>query len=127
MGIYLDLQKAFDTANHTILIKKLENYGIRGIVLQWFMSYLSNRSQYAVLLNHESDPAFISYGVPQGSVSSPLLFLIYVNDILYAVPNGKIRLFADDTDLFLHNSDLSDVSVTANISMSQLSEWFTAN
>ena len=127
MGIYLDLQKAFDTVNHTILIKKLEIYGIRGTVLQWFMSYLSNRRQYTVLLNHESDSELITYGVPQGSVLGPLLFLIYMNDIQYAVPNAKIRLFADDTNLFLHNNDFVNLFGTANISMSQLSEWFIAN
>ena len=127
MGIYLDLQKAFDTVNHSILIKKLEIYGIRGTVLQWFISYLSNRKQYTVLSNHESDLEFISYGVPQGSVLGPLLFLIYMNDIQYAVPHAKLKLFADDTNLFLHNSDPANLFATANISMSQLSEWFTVN
>ena len=81
MGIYLCLQKAFDTVNHPILIGKLATYGIRGIVLKWFISYLSNRKQYTVLSNCKSKPESVSYGVPQGSVLGPLLFLIYMNDI----------------------------------------------
>ena len=101
----MDLRKAFDTVNHSILIKKLEIYGIRGTVLQWFISYLSNRGQYTFLSNHEPDLEFISYGVPQGSVLGPLLFLIYMSYIQNAVPHAKSKLFADDTNLFLHNSD----------------------
>ena len=77
MGIYLDLQKAFDTVNHPILIEKLATYGVREIVLNWFTNYLSNRKQYIVLLNYESAAESITYGVPQGSVLGPLLFLIF--------------------------------------------------
>ena len=127
MGIYLDLQKAFDTVNHSILLKKLDIYGVRGITLNWFISYLSNRKQYTVLLNHESSLEFINYGVPQGSVLGPLLFLIYMNDIQYAVPDAKLKLFADDTNLFLHNSDSVKLFSIANACMVQLSEWFNAN
>ena len=76
MGIYLDLQKAFDTVNHSVLLKKLENYGIRGMVLNWFKSYLNNRKQYTSLLTYiMSDLESVKYGVPQGSVLGPLLFL----------------------------------------------------
>ena len=93
MGIFLDLQKAFDTVNYNVLLKKLELYGIRGIVLKWFSSYLSNRKQYTVLQNCESTLESVTCGVPQGSVLGPLLFLIYVNDIQYVVTNAKIKLF----------------------------------
>ena len=127
MGIYLDLQKAFDTVNHSILIEKLAMYGVRGLVLNWFISYLSNRKQYTVLSNCKSAAESISYGVPQGSVLGPLLFLIYMNDIQYAVTNAELKLFADDTNLFLHNSDLKKLFAEANDSMIQLSEWFAAN
>ena len=127
MGIYIDLQKAFDTVNHKILLRKLENYGVRGTVLRWFGSYLANRKQYTMLADCKSCLESIQLGVPQGSVLGPLLFLIYVNDIQYAVPGIKIKLFADDTNLFFYHSNPAKLSLLANNSMAQLSEWFTAN
>ena len=127
MGIFLDLQKAFDTVNYNVLLKKLELYGVRGIVLKWFSSYLSNRKQYTVLQNYQSTLESVTCGVPQGSVLGPLLFLIYVNDIQYVVTNAKIKLFADDTNLFFYSKDLVKLFALANIGMSQLYGWFTAN
>ena len=97
IGIYLDLKKAFDTVDHPILFDKLYHYGIRGNALELFKSYLSNRKQYVSCNNTSSHITTIEYGVPQGSVLGPLLFIIYVNDIVNAVQEMKIRLFADDT------------------------------
>ena len=120
MGIYLDLQKAFDTVNHTILLQKLAIYGIRGTVLQWFDSYLANRKQYTVLGDNKSELETVSYGVPQGSVLGLLLFLIYVNDIQYAISTAKVKLFAHDINLFLHNCNPAQLFADANICMAQL-------
>ena len=127
IGIFLDLQKAFDTVNHDILLYKLYNYGIRGVVYQWFKSYLCKRRQFTSLGDSVSCVGHITTGVPQGSVLGPLLFLLYVNDICYAVPDTKIKLFADDTNLFLYDKNLNNLYKKASQSLHQLFEWFVAN
>ena len=106
LGVFIDLSKAFDTVNHSVFIKKLQMYGIRGINLAWFRSYLTNRKQY-ISLGHDlkTGTQNILCGVPQGSILGPLLFLLYVNDL----PNSSVLdpiMFADDTNLFFEHTEL---------------------
>ena len=98
-----DLRKAYDTINHTILIKKLEKYGIRGLPLQLVASYLIDRQQYTIVNQYKSKSRDVICGIPQGSNLGPLLFNIYINDLPLA-SNSTIHLFADDTNLTLSHS-----------------------
>ena len=103
--IFLDLQKAFDTVNHSILLSKLDHYGIRGPANRLIESFL-DRKQYVCLSGCRSDLKSIKYGVAQGSKIGPLLFLIYINDLpnsVHCIP----RLFADDTCSLLADANLN--------------------
>ena len=99
VAVFVDFQKAFDTVNHKILLRKLEHYGIRGIANKWFSSYLSNRQQYVSIGGTNSETKPMLHGVPQGSVLGPLLFLIYINDLNKCIRFSTTRHFADDTNL----------------------------
>ena len=127
LGTFLDLSKAFDTIDHKILIAKLEYYGIRGIALDWFRSYLENRKQYVLYNNVKSDIQEISYGVPQGSVLGPLLFILYSNDVPNCLENSKCILFADDTTVYIsgHSRDILYSDMKSDLD--KLIEWFRAN
>jgi len=127
VGLFLDLQKAFDTVDHAILLSKLQFYGIRGLMFEWLKNYLSDRKQYTVVNKVSSNIGHITCGVPQGSVLGPLLFLIYMNDIHRAVPGHDVKLFADDTNVFIIGKDLQVLEREANNCLKNLQIWLTAN
>ena len=99
LNIYLDMSKAFDTLDHKILLSKLKYYGINGIALNLFESYLTNRQQYVDIEGTYSNTLSITTGVPQGSILGPLLFIIYINDFPCASDLFDFIIYADDTTL----------------------------
>ena len=126
-GIFIDLRKAFDTVNHEILLIKLEHYGIRGNMLKWFQSYLSNRKQYVSVNGYSSELLEVKCGVPQGSVLGPLLFLIYINDLPNISKVLNFYLFADDTNIYYESESLHDLENTINKELNKLYLWLNVN
>ena len=113
--------------NHNILFDKLENFGVRGVALQWFKSYLHNRSQYVVYNGLQSAKLGIKCDVPQGSILGPILFLIYINDIRNVFRLLQLLLFADYTNIFLEHMDIKTLIETVNSELVKLADWFSAN
>ena len=126
-GVFIDLQKAFDTVNQSILLKKLEHYGVRGTALNWFKSYLSDRSQYVSVNGHTSDHLKITCGVPQGSVLGPLLFFIYINDLPNVSKLLTFYLFAGDTNIYFKSNGITNLQKILNRELKKVKKWLDAN
>ena len=126
-GVFVDLEKAFDTVNHNILLKKLEHYVIRNIANRWFESYLSDRKQFVSLGCTYSNNLPITCGVPQGSILGPLLFIICINDMQNAINFSKVHHFADDTNLVFSHKNLKVLRKRVNSDLELLFDWLCAN
>jgi hypothetical protein len=127
MLCFLDIKKCFDTIDHTILLYKLEQYGITGTELEWFRSYLHNRSQVVILNNTISKKKFMNIGVPQGTILGPILFLLYVNDLSNVVRNASINIYADDVAIYSSHSDLNILQNSMQNILNDVFDWYKDN
>ena len=126
-GVFVDLEKAFDTVNHKILLAKLDHLGINCSSNKWLTSYLSNRSQCVTVNGVNSEYLPINCGVPQGSILGPLLFSIYINDMNKAFSHSTVYHFADDTNLLYSNKNPKIIKKKMNQDLKFLFDWLCAN
>ena len=125
--VFLDLKKAFDTVNHDVLLSKLNNYGIRDIPHKWFTSYLDKRTQKCSINGSLSQSCLLSFGVPQGTILGPLLFLLYINDLPNCLTNCQPRMYADDTHLTYAGVSTDNIESCLNNDLAKVHNWLTAN
>ncbi len=129
INIYLDLSKAFDTLDHTILLEKLIYYGINGVALKLMDRYLTNHTQYVEINDVKSDTLKKMTGVPQGSILGPLLFIIYINDIAHEGKIFDFIIYAGDTTLsstlkiIFRNTDNKDINTVINEELTKINDW----
>ena len=127
VSIFLDLSKAFDTVNHSILLSKLLSYCIQKPHIDWFKSYLNKRKQRVFVNGNISDTMPITSGVPKGSILGPLLFLIYINDFTRSSDFFSMRLFADDTSLTASAKNIDELLFEINKELPNIYDWLCAN
>ena len=127
MSIFLDLKKAFDTVDHTILLSKLREYGAEGTSLSWFTSYLTNREQFCYFDGSSSSKSSIKCGIPQGSCLGPLLFILYINDFENCLKSMNPNMYADDTCVNIASDNLKELLTDLKNELENISNWMRTN
>ena len=125
--VSLDLKRAFETISRELLLKKMSRYGVNGVELKWFKSYLQDRMQSVKIEEHMSNWQEVVNGTSQGSVLAPLLFILYMNDINKILKFAKIKLFADDALLYIECNNLNEGTSNMNLDLKNVYLWFCAN
>ena len=125
--VMIDLSRAFDSIDHSLLLAKLSAYGVCGTELTWFTSYLNNRKQRVVLSGIASEWGSVTNGVPQGSILGPLLFIIFVNDLPDVVEHCTVNLYADDTAIYVSDEDPGTVGFELEQDLQRVANWISTN
>ena len=125
--IFIDLKKAFDTVDHQILLDKMQFYGIIRLAHKWFSSYLDNRKQYCRVNDTTSSIENIDIGVPQGSCLGPLLSLLYINDLPFALKRAKATMYAEDTAISYTSDKIEELDLVINEELSYIERWLQGN
>ena len=116
--------------DHSILLSKLQAYGIHGSTNQWLCSYLKNRTQTCLVNGNKSSKMFLRCGVPQGTILGPLLFLLYINDLPNCLQHSQPRMYADDTSIPFAgrpSSDVDEINSCINLDLERIRVWLAAN
>ena len=124
--ILVHFQKVFDTLDHGVLLEKMKYFGFQASVIKWFEPYLSNR-KFLVCIDVFSEAGTLKYGVPQGSIIGPLLFLLHVNDLFQSLSDAGSYLYADDTCIFYQHENVKKIENILNKEFSSLYQWFIDN
>ena len=127
IAVFLDLSKAFDTVNREILVKKMERLGFRGMIFNWFTDYLSDRKMCVDVGGNVSSVRSVNIGLPQGSVTSPYCFSLYLNDMHRSSSKFRFVHFADDTTLYMSGHNLKDLCQEVNQELDKVSMWLRTN
>ena len=129
IGLFIDFSKAFDTVDHTLLLQKLEGYGVRGVALDWFGSYLRGRTQFVSLQGVRSRPLDVGFGVPQGSILGPTLFNVFVNDLpdCLSSPGCRVVSYADDTNVVITDESYEATIAKATMLLCRAVDWISRN
>ena len=125
-GVFLDVAKAFDTVNHRYLLRKLEYYGFRGKTLMWMESYITNRLQYVNVRQHKSDMYRLDWGIPQGGILAPILFILFMNDIIHSSDVFEFSIYADDTCLIL-GINSKQYNESMKVELKNIVDWCCCN
>ena len=126
-AVFIDLQKAFDTVEHSILISKLPLYGIRNGELKWFQNYLSDRLQFVQYGNSLSESKDVKIGVPQESILGPLLFLLHINDLAKCTKKCNLLMYADDVVIYISHRNAHVIEDILLTELKGISEWLRDN